>query len=61
MKKRADMTCGHRNCEGRGTYTVEVACSNCGWNAWGDFTRGHEVSVERCPNCDVRAVRRRSR
>lgn len=55
--ERIDLTCSHRNCEHAGTYEMPVSCSNCGLTGIGVYTRGHETSTHRCPNCDTTNVR----
>lgn len=55
-----DLTCSHRNCSTKGTYTLAGECTNCGWTGWVTLTQGHErpksLSGARCVICDTRCV-----
>lgn len=52
-----DLMCSKRNESGEGTYELPVGCMNCGLQAVGKFSRGHEAyhSVE-CPDCGCRTL-----
>lgn len=55
-----DLTCGfhpNRRCDLLGTYDVPVRCSNCGAHGRGVFTRQHEATLSRCPDCETNHMR----
>lgn len=53
MAEKVTKLCNHDACKHKGTYTLDVRCSNCGWEG-GEGTRGHEFSgySNPCPRCE---------
>lgn len=52
-----DLTCSRCNAAGKGTYELPVGCMNCGLQAVGKFSRGHEAYHSKtCPDCGCRTL-----
>ena len=50
-----DFTCSR--CPERGTYLMEMDCSNCGLFFTARFTLGHEADASRCPQCECKTAK----
>lgn len=41
------------------TYTVSVACSNCGWRGSIEIPKGQLIEGKTCPNCGCYELEKR--
>lgn len=60
QEREVRRTCGHLDCKGKGTYSVAVSCTNCGWTGRLALTKGHEFTrwAEPCPGCGCDCLQR---